>query len=39
MKKAILIAAACMLALTATAQDRLIDYVNPFVGTGGFGSC
>ena len=39
MKKAILIAAACLLAFTATAQDRLIDYVNPFVGTGGFGNC
>ena len=33
------IAAACLVAATLPAQERLIDYVNPFVGTDGFGNC
>ena len=35
MKKLLLLTA--LLSLSAAAQDRLVDWVNPFVGTDGFG--
>lgn len=39
MKRLILFAAAMAICAVMQAQDRLIDNVNPFVGTDGFGNC
>ena len=39
MKKTFLITVALLTAFAATAQDKLVRYVNPFVGTDGFGNC
>lgn len=38
-KHAIIAVAGLILAISANAENRLVKYVNPFVGTDGFGNC